>query len=50
MSTFSCISKIFGGDNSLSEQDQVKLYEELLFLTLLHASRSDIDISDVEWN
>ena len=48
MSTFSFISKIFGSDDSLSEQDQQKLFEELLFLTLSRASRSDLDISDVE--
>lgn len=48
MSTFSFITKVFGGDDSLSEQDQQKLYEELLFLTLSRASRSDLDISDVE--
>jgi uncharacterized tellurite resistance protein B-like protein len=48
MSTFSFISGIFGGDHSLSEGDQTKLFEELLFMTLSRASRSDLDISSVE--
>jgi uncharacterized tellurite resistance protein B-like protein len=48
MSTFSFISGIFGGDHSLSEEDQTKLFEELLFMTLSRASRSDLDISSVE--
>ena len=48
MSTFSFISGIFGGDQSLSEEDQTKLFEELLFMTLSRASRSDLDISSVE--
>ena len=48
MSKFSFISKIFGGDSSLSTEDQSKLYEELLLLTLSRASRSDLDISVVE--
>lgn len=48
MSTFSFITNIFGGDRSLSEEDQTKLFEEMLFLTLSRASRSDLDISAVE--
>ena len=48
MSPFSFLSKIFGGEQSLSEEEQTKLFEELLFLTLSRASRSDLDISEVE--
>ena len=48
MSKFSFISKMFGGHQSLSTEDQGKLYEELLLLTLSRASRSDLDISAVE--
>ena len=48
MRGFSFLSKIFGGEHSLSADDQNKLFEELLFLTLSRASRSDLDISEVE--
>ena len=48
MSTFSFLTNIFGGDQSLSSEEQTKLFEELLFLTLSRASRSDLDISEVE--
>ena len=48
MSTFSFLTKIFRGDHSVSEAEQVKLFEELLFLTLARASRSDLNISAVE--
>ena len=48
MSTFSFVKNIFGGDQSLSPEQQTKLFEELLFLTLSRASRSDLDISTVE--
>ena len=48
MSTFSFITSIFGGDTSLSGEEQTKLFEEMLFLTLSRASRSDLDISQVE--
>lgn len=48
MSTFSFLRNIFGGDQSLSEDEQTKLFEEMLFLTLSRASRSDLDISEVE--
>ena len=48
MNTFSLIRKMFGGDSSMSQEDQAKLYEELLFLTLSRASRSDLDISSIE--
>ncbi|MEO0368347.1 MAG: TerB family tellurite resistance protein [Pseudomonadota bacterium] len=50
MSTFSFIKKIFGGDDALSSEEQTKLFEELLLLTLARASRSDLDISPVEVN
>lgn len=48
MSTFSFIKGIFGGEQSLSGEEQTKLFEEMLFLTLSRASRSDLDISEVE--
>ncbi|NND00023.1 MAG: hypothetical protein HKN85_07565 [Gammaproteobacteria bacterium] len=48
MSPFSFLTKIFGGDTSLTGDEQVKLFEELMFLTLSRASRSDLDISSVE--
>lgn len=48
MSKFSFLSGIFGGDRSLSEEEQTKLFEEMLFLTVSRASRSDLDISGVE--
>lgn len=48
MSTFSFLTNIFGGAGSLSEEEQTKLFEEMLFLTLSRASRSDLDISEVE--
>ena len=48
MSTFSFISKIFGGEHSVNAEEQTKLFEELLFLTLSRASRSDLDISEME--
>jgi uncharacterized tellurite resistance protein B-like protein len=48
MSKFSFLSGIFGGERTLSEEDQTKLFEEMLFLTLSRASRSDLDISGVE--
>ena len=48
MSTFSFLSGIFGGEQSLSDEEQTKLFEEMLFLTLSRASRSDLDISEVE--
>jgi len=48
MSKFSFLTNIFGGEQSLSEDEQNKLFEELLFLTLSRASRSDLDISEVE--
>lgn len=48
MSTFSFLTNIFGGVSSLSEEEQTKLFEEMLFLTLSRASRSDLDISEVE--
>ncbi|MBX2838513.1 MAG: TerB family tellurite resistance protein [Gammaproteobacteria bacterium] len=48
MSTFSFLRNIFGGEESLSGEEQTKLFEEMLFLTLSRASRSDLDISEVE--
>ncbi|NND81546.1 MAG: hypothetical protein HKN50_03885 [Gammaproteobacteria bacterium] len=48
MSTFSFLKGIFGGEQQLSAEEQGKLFEELLFLTLSRASRSDLDISEVE--
>jgi len=48
MSRFSFVKKLFGGEQSLSGEEQTKLFEELLFLTLSRASRSDLDISQVE--
>ena len=48
MSKFSFISRIFGGEQSLSVEEQTKLFEEVLLLTLSRASRSDLDISAVE--
>lgn len=46
--SFSYIKDIFGGDKQLSKEQQQELFEELLFLTLSRASRSDLDISEVE--
>ena len=48
MSTFSFLSNIFGGDQELSSEEQGKLFEELMLLTLSRASRSDLDTSAVE--
>ena len=48
MSKFSFLKNIFGGEQSLSDEEQTKLFEEMLFLTLSRASRSDLDISEVE--
>ena len=48
MSAFSFLSDIFGGEKTVSAEEQTKLFEELLFLTLSRASRSDLDISQVE--
>ena len=48
MSTFSFLKNIFGGEDNLSPEEQGTLFEELLFLTLSRASRSDLDISEVE--
>lgn len=48
MSKFSFLSSIFGGEQSLSPEEQTKLFEEMLFLTVSRASRSDLDISGVE--
>lgn len=47
MSTFAFIKRIFGGDE-IAPEEQKALFEELLFLTLARASRSDLDISSVE--
>lgn len=48
MSKFSFLGDIFRRDNTPSEEEQTKLFEEMLFLTLSRASRSDLDISAVE--
>lgn len=48
MKTFSFLSTFFNNQSSLSEEDQTKLFEDLLFLVLSRASRSDLDISEVE--
>lgn len=48
MKTFSFLSNVFKNQPSLSAEEQKKLFEDLLFLVLSRASRSDMDISDVE--
>ncbi len=47
MKSFSVLKSIFG-NRSLPEEEQRKLYEELLMLTLARASRSDLDTAQVE--
>ena len=47
MKSFSRLKSIFG-NKSLPEEEQRKLYEELLFLTLARASRTDLDTAQVE--
>lgn len=48
MKTFSFLSNFFNNQSSLSDEEQTKLFEDLLFLVLSRASRSDLDISEVE--
>lgn len=48
MKKFSFLSTFFNNQPSLSSEEQNKLFEDLLFLTLSRASRSDLDISEVE--
>lgn len=48
MKKFSFLSNFFNSQSSLSEAEQTKLFEDLLFLVLSRASRSDLDISAVE--
>lgn len=47
MSAFSFITKVFGG-TTVSAEEQQKLFEELMFMTLSRAARSDLDVSSVE--
>lgn len=47
MKRFSLLKSIFGG-KSLPEEEQRALFEELLFLTLARASRTDLDTAEVE--
>ena len=47
MKSFSLLKSVFG-NKSLPEEEQRKLYEELLFLTLARASRTDLDTAQVE--
>ncbi len=44
----SFLTKIFGGEQKLSAEEQGKLFEELLFMVLSRASRADLDIHHVE--
>ena len=48
MKKFAFLKSVFKNQPSLSESEQKKLFEDLLFLVLSRASRSDLDISDVE--
>lgn len=48
MKKLSLLSKFFNSQSSLSEDEQTKLFEDLIFLVLSRASRSDLDISEVE--
>ena len=48
MKKFSFLSNFFNSQPSLSSEEQTKLFEDLLFLVLSRASRSDLDISEVE--
>ena len=47
MKSFSRLKSVFG-NKSLPEEEQRKLYEELLLLTLARASRTDLDTAQVE--
>ena len=47
MKSFSLLKSIFGG-KSLPDEEQRALFEELLFLTLARASRTDLDTAEVE--
>lgn len=46
--SFSSLKDVFGANKELTAEQQQELFEELLFLTLSRASRSDLDISEVE--
>lgn len=48
MKKFSFLQNFFNSQSSLSEEERTKLFEDLLFLVLSRASRSDLDISAVE--
>ena len=48
MKKCSFLSNFFNIQPSLSSEEQTKLFEDLLFLVLSRASRSDLDISEVE--
>jgi len=48
MKKFSFLNKTFNSQPSLSADEQEKLFQDLLFLVLSRASRSDLDISEVE--
>lgn len=46
--SFSFLKEAFGGSKQLTAKEQQEMFEELLFLVLSRASRSDLDISEVE--
>ncbi|MBX2849351.1 MAG: TerB family tellurite resistance protein [Acidiferrobacterales bacterium] len=48
MKKLSFLQNFFNSQSSLSEEERTKLFEDLLFLVLSRASRSDLDISAVE--
>ena len=48
MKKFSFLQNFFNSQSSLSDEERTKLFEDLLFLVLSRASRSDLDISAVE--
>lgn len=48
MKKLSLLSNFFNSQPTLSQEEQTKLFEDLLFLVLSRASRSDLDISEVE--
>ena len=48
MKKFAFLSTFLNNQPALSDADQTKLFEDLLFLVLSRASRSDLDISEVE--
>lgn len=46
--SFSFLKEAFGGNKQLTAEEQQEMFEELLFLVLSRASRSDLDISEIE--